>query len=525
MNSGDQGFGLLRQFVSLVRTGRAYDVRNQVFRAQLDIFCAMLRPLLAGRDEVVLVLLEQDMYLNGARVPLQSSNFRLYQQAVHEFRKRDIAGLRLKGANVEELIRFFRLFLAADCPRGRALLAACLAEGLEDVLPAIRASADAATEGRPPEVEERSPDRAEVEEILAEAIEQRDLPASVAGTIPGVESGSGGSGGGAGGGDGPGQGAGSGVQVNPAPAGETTGEIPGRRSGPAGANPKNYGFALTAARSLLTTTSLQRGVEVRHAKRVVQPLVTDALSREPVVLGLSALTHHDEYTYAHAANVCLLSVAIGHEFEMDRASLTDLGVAALLCDAGKVEVREPADVPCHPVEGLKLIARHTALNATTLRCMRVALEHHMGQDGAGYPAAMSELGPSLFSRIVSAADCYVSLLGHRSAMGRNVTPHQALGMMLGRLRSKFDAGVLWALVGALGFFPPGQQVLLDDGSVALVLAPNPDDLARPHVRVVQGARGAHDVPDPPREFRPLPAEREVRRALRTEEYVNPAAAA
>jgi HD-GYP domain-containing protein (c-di-GMP phosphodiesterase class II) len=496
----DQGLGIVRQFVALVRTGRAYDVRNRVFAAQLDTFRALLAPLLAERGEVVLVLLDQDLYLNGTRVPFQSSNFRLYQQAVQEFHKRDIAGLRLLGGNEEEMLRFFRIFLAADCPPGRGLLAACHAEGLHDVLPAIRASSEDATDAAADGAETRSSARAEVEEILADVAEGQDTGDAGPG-------GPGGTGSTDGGGDGTGSGAGS--------SGAAGAD---RRASPAGAAPKNYGFALTAARSLLTTTALQRGVEVRHAKRVVQPLVTDAQSREPIVLGLSALTHHDEYTYAHAANVCLLSVAIGYEFEMDRASLTDLGVAALLCDAGKVEVREPSDVPHHPVEGLKLIARHTGLNATTLRSMRVALEHHMGEDGAGYPTGNPGLAPSLFSRIVSAADCYVSLVGHRSAMGRNVTPHQALGMMLGRLRPRFDAGVLWALVNVLGFYPPGQQVLLDDGSVALVLAPDRDDLARPHVRLVR-APGASELPDPPPEYRPIPPERRVRRALRTEEFI------
>lgn len=498
--ANDQGLGIVRQFVALVRTGRAYDVRNRVFTAQLETFRAMLAPLFAESGEVVLVLLDQDLYLNGTRVPVQSSNFRLYQQAVHEFRRRDIAGLCLRGDREEEMVRFFRIFLAGDCPSGRGLLAACQAEGLHDVLPAIRASSEDATDAAADGAEARSAIHAEVEEILAEAAAAQG--AGDAG--PGAPGGAGGVGGG---GDGTGSGAG------------TIGAArPDRRASPAGAAPKSYGFALTAARSLLTPTALQRGVEVRHAKRVVQPLVTDAQSREPIVLGLSALTHHDEYTYAHAANVCLLSVAIGHEFEMDRASLTDLGVAALLCDAGKVEVREPSDVPRHPVEGLKLIARHTALNATTLRSMRVALEHHMGEDGAGYPAGNPGLAPSLFSRIVTAADCYVSLVGHRSAMGRNVTPHQALGMMLGRLRARFDTGVLWALVNVLGFYPPGQQVLLDDGSVAVVLAPDRDDLARPHVRLVRAA-GASELSDPPPEYRPIPPERCVRRALRTEEFI------
>src|SRR5207247_6343596 len=129
-------------------------------------------------------------------------------------------------------------------------------------------------------------------------------------------------------------------------------------------------------------------MELRHAKRVVQPLVDGAFSSEPVVVGLSTLTHHDQYTYAHAVNVTLVAVTMGHFLELDRRALADLGVAALLHDVGKSVVgahifhplegftdEERAAAESHPLEGAKLLARSTALNPTTLRCMRVALEH------------------------------------------------------------------------------------------------------------------------------------------------------
>jgi HD-GYP domain-containing protein (c-di-GMP phosphodiesterase class II) len=150
--------------------------------------------------------------------------------------------------------------------------------------------------------------------------------------------------------------------------------------------------------------------------------------------------------------------------------------------------------------------------------MRVALEHHMVQDGSGYPAATGRWPQSVMSRLVAVADCYVSLLGHRSERGAWTTPYEVLGMMLGPLRKRFDPAMLWALVQTVGFYPPGQLVLLDDGGIAAVLAPNAADLARPHVRVVRSVTGEPLPPDRPCEYHPLPAERSVQRALRAEEY-------
>jgi hypothetical protein len=99
-----------------------------------------------------------------------------------------------------------------------------------------------------------------------------------------------------------------------------------------------------------------------------------------------------------------------------------------------------------------------------------------------------------------------------------MTPYKALAIMFGPLQDRFDLGVLWALIQVVGFYPPGQMVKLDDDSVALVVAHNRDDPARPHVRLVLHPNGRGVKANELIEFRPLPADRSVKRALRAKEY-------
>jgi hypothetical protein len=84
---------------------------------------------------------------------------------------------------------------------------------------------------------------------------------------------------------------------------------------------------------------------------------------------------------------------------------------------------------------------------------------------------------------------------------------------------------LWLLVQSLGLHPPGQLVEMDDGSIAVVLSPNLDDLSRPHVRLLTGPHGTRAA-DPAEELRPIPGSRSIRRALPPGEYPSePAVAA
>ncbi|HTM57771.1 MAG TPA: HD domain-containing phosphohydrolase [Candidatus Udaeobacter sp.] len=480
----EEGQLLLVRLLTALRVGRAYRTGNQTFRSQVDLLMEVLAPILEEDGEVVLVAMEADLYLNGVRLPMTRRSLRHHENVMKEFKRRKIAGLRgERGLTGDELEKFFSLLLDPEVYNSTGLLEGALAQGCDHVQPAIYASTDAPSG-----------------EDLA------FMPGEVA-PEPGA--------------------------WTPRPSdagGETFGGGATAQAGaaPRGAAPKNYHLAMAGARSLLTTTSLQDGMEMRHAKRVVQPLVDGAFASEPVVMGLSTLGHHDEYTYMHAVNVCMVAVTMGHVLGLDRRALADLGVAALLHDVGKNSVgrfvhhpvdqwsaEERAAAERHTIEGAKLLARSTALNESTLRCIEVALEHHAGP--GGYPDLHGRK-PGVLSRIVACADCYTSMQTHRSERGRNVTPYEALGMVLGPLGSRFDPVLRWALVRALGIYPPGQLVRLDDGTIGLVLAPNPDDLSRPHLRVLREPF-SHDAEEKPqRELRPIPRERIVVATLKAHDY-------
>ena len=497
----EYGHAIVLSLLALVRVGRSYPVENQVFRQQLVTFIEKLQPILGEWPEALLISLDGDLYLNGVRLPVKTSNLRFQQALMEEFSRRRIAGVRvLHGVAQDELERFFRVFLQPDTYAGPTLLEACVAAGTTGILPAVHASTE--LDGLDDPFDPGTFDRWSGNDPVA-GVGAPD------GTAPG--------------------GGTRGVEGNPSAAPGTVSVRPAAR--------KSYSLAMLGARSLLTTTALQEGVELRHAKRVVQPLIDGAFAGEPVVVGLSSLSHHDEYTYAHSVNVCVVAVTMGHFLGLDRRTLADLGVAALLHDVGKAAVYDRILHPLeemtaeerrlaesHPLEGARLIARSTALNLSTLRCMRVALEHHVVAGGpaaapaTGYPALPPGWRTSRLSEIVSTADCFISLQMHRSPRGRTVTPTAALGLMLGPYSGSFAPVMLWALVNSVGFYPPGQLVELSDGRTAVVLAPSRQDLARPHVRVVVDECGVPFSAVEAKELRPVPPTLSVVRALAAHEY-------
>jgi len=270
--------------------------------------------------------------------------------------------------------------------------------------------------------------------------------------------------------------------------------------------------------------------DLRHAKRLVQPVVDSIMKHEYSIVGLTALKDHDEYTYAHCVNVSVLSVSMGQVLGLSRQTLADLGVAALLHDMGKLAVpadvlRKPAALTAdewgmirrHPLEGAKMIIRLPGLSGLMLDTMRVCLEHHMNFDRTGYPDVATEWGQATLSRIVAVADCFDAITAHRVYHKRPRSPFEGLQYMFGPARVNFDPAALWALAKTVGLYPAGSVVLTESGTVALALSPNPQDIRRPNCRVLVRPDGSMPPEDQPETWHPMPAHENVVRVLRPEE--------
>ena len=242
--------------------------------------------------------------------------------------------------------------------------------------------------------------------------------------------------------------------------------------------------------TLLAGDALDHGIELRHVKRMAQPLVDSALAGDRIIAALARVTPGESVS-AHAAHTALVAVSVGARLGLDRQDLIDIAVAALLHDVGHAWVDRAAaepgaaqPAPPHTIEGARRIAWATTFNRSSLAAMRTAIEHHGGSTSSPTAPAV------LFSQLVGMADAYVSLLSRGTTRAQWISPSSALARVLDLLRTNRQPALAVAMVRALGFYPPGQLVELDDGAIARALVPVVDDPERPWVTLVADERGA-----------------------------------
>lgn len=262
--------------------------------------------------------------------------------------------------------------------------------------------------------------------------------------------------------------------------------------------------ALETAKEILTAQTKAAAINLKKAKRAVQAIADALIADEATILALAAIKDHDEYTFTHSVNVCVLSLSIGQRLALEKEELSNLGIASLFHDIGKVGIptstlnkttmldgEEWKSIMMHTVIGARKLSRISAQNDSTQKAMIVAFQHHLNQDLSGYPRLDTPMHLDTFSKIVRICDTFDAMTTQRPYRNKVYSPYDAMRYLLSEAGRKFDSMLVKAMATVLGIFPVGTVVKLNTGEIAIVLSRSriSADLDRPIVRVVADSKG------------------------------------
>lgn len=129
----------------------------------------------------------------------------------------------------------------------------------------------------------------------------------------------------------------------------------------------------------------------------------------------SAVDAKDPYTYGHSERVARISIELGQELELSEDQLSDLYLAGLLHDVGKIGVRDDVLRKQGPLtlEEAEHMRKHPEIGHSILKNLRQissvlpgVLHHHEQFNGEGYPHSLAGDAIPLIARILAVADSY-----------------------------------------------------------------------------------------------------------------------
>ena len=261
-----------------------------------------------------------------------------------------------------------------------------------------------------------------------------------------------------------------------------------------------YQQVLDFIRDSMLSVDSPAQVNLRRAKRTVQKLVD--LSYEEgggfSLAGMASIKQHDDYTFNHMVNVCVLAIAFGQRLGLRRQDLAQLGLCALYHDMGKLHI--PVDVLNNHTDLSEkewaVMGNHTVFAARTLfplietdratvNRILTALQHHLRFDGTGYPRLRIRTTQSLYARITAIVDTFDAMTTKRIYQ-RQYLPDEAIALMHRFAGERYDPLLVKAFVNCMGIYPIGSTVALSTGELAVVVESNPDPerIHQPKVRIV-----------------------------------------
>ncbi len=231
-------------------------------------------------------------------------------------------------------------------------------------------------------------------------------------------------------------------------------------------------------------------------------IVDSIVDNSKYLVSVIDLKMFDDYTYHHSLSVAILSISIGLALDLDKKTLYDLGLSAMLHDIGKTEVpygliskdsalskSEFEIIKAHPLKGAKYVMRN---NYVTDKVYEGIVSHHEKYDGTGYPFQLKGEDIPLFGRIISVADVYDALTSNRPYRIPS-TPSEAIEYIMGGNESMFDPIIVNAFLRKIAPFPVNDYVELSNGKIAIVTRVYSQNPLRPKVKVIDETNLEYDL--------------------------------
>ncbi len=245
-------------------------------------------------------------------------------------------------------------------------------------------------------------------------------------------------------------------------------------------------------REFLRDARLGKGIDAEKVTGTVGRMVDSVFRNQDALTSLARLKSFDDYTFAHSVNVCILSLALGRQMELERAELEDLGTGAILHDIGKMLV--PDKVLNKPGkltdEEFAIMKNHAELGGEMLSsakinstAMLVASQHHERYDGSGYHKGLAKGSIHIFARIAAVADVYDAMTSKR-VYQNGMVPEEALKKLYLMRGTHFQPEIVERFIKCLGIYPIGTFVELNTGELAVVRMVNRSHPMQPRIQLL-----------------------------------------
>ena len=246
----------------------------------------------------------------------------------------------------------------------------------------------------------------------------------------------------------------------------------------------------------LTSLAGEGRLSVDSLRDVSNELVNSVIRNPDAFAYLSRIDAHSEDVLNYSIRIATWSVLTGRHLDLTREAMSDLALAALLCKIGYTTVpQELLKIKGIPtphvnemlkwslVRGVKLLRANDNFNSRVVKLV----SHHLERfDGSGFPRGVSGRHIPFLSQVIGLADYYEDLVSY-DFRDQPLSSADAVRALFKQRDVLFDAFLVEEFIQAIGLYPTGSVVTLNDDRLAIVIGQNRQRL-KPKVLVLEDDR-------------------------------------
>ncbi len=263
---------------------------------------------------------------------------------------------------------------------------------------------------------------------------------------------------------------------------------------------RRFGEAVRQYRKTLELIPTQPKAAAEFCHTMVSDFVGEMLAEGESAIRLLSEAAGDKSSM-HPVNVTIVSLLLGKAMGLGQPELVDLGMAAFLHDAGKVQLPDRVRwlEENFSTAEYKLYQEHVAQGVQVAKSMELSkaamlaiAQHHELIDGSGFPMRVKGESMTPAARILALVNRYDNLCNPSRAAAA-MTPHESLSLIFAQLKTKFDSVALSAFIRMMGVYPPGSVVQLMDERYGMVVSVNSARPLKPRVIVHEPGISKHEA--------------------------------
>lgn len=264
-------------------------------------------------------------------------------------------------------------------------------------------------------------------------------------------------------------------------------------------NPSAVALLLEARRRLALVCG-PNGPKTGFAEQVmkIRELVREACRvSQDAALGMLLLDRNGRYSLRHSVDVAIACEVVGPELGIDEPQLTSTVAAALTMNLSILQLQDDLQAQQAPLSAgqREVIHKHPEESAQLLRergvtdeiWLRAVLSHHEAVDGSGYLHGRKGDEIPLPAQLLSLADVYCARISSRDYRP-SLRPNAALRALFLEQGKKVRDGLASQFIKAIGVFPAGTPVRIENGEIAVVVQRGAN-ASKPVVCSIVGAQG------------------------------------